>query len=44
MKSGTFTKLYDKWFTSPIPPHGQNLKLPMSEALAAQVRHPTDTP
>jgi len=37
MASGEFTRIYDKWFTSPIPPRGQNLSLPMSEAMKARV-------
>jgi glutamate/aspartate transport system substrate-binding protein len=43
MASGEFTKLYDKWFTQPIPPNGQNLSLPMSEALKARVAKPSDS-
>ncbi len=42
MASGAFTKLYDKWFTQPIPPNGQNLALPMSAALKARVAKPSD--
>ncbi len=44
MASGDFAKLYDKWFTAPIPPGGQNLSLPMSEALKALVQKPSDAP
>ena len=29
MASGAFTKLYAKWFASPIPPHGDNLNFPV---------------
>ncbi len=43
MASGEFTKLYDKWFTSPLAPGGQNLSLPMSEALKARVAKPSDS-
>ena len=43
MKSGDIAKLYDKWFTQPIPPNGQNLSLPMSEALKARVAKPSDS-
>ncbi|WP_224702969.1 amino acid ABC transporter substrate-binding protein [Devosia aquimaris] len=32
--SGEINQIYGKWFTSPIPPKGINLHLPMSEALA----------
>lgn len=42
MQSGTYTELYDKWFTSPIPPHGVSLNLPMSDALKERVSHPSD--
>jgi glutamate/aspartate transport system substrate-binding protein len=42
MASGEFTKLYDKWFTSPIPPNDQNLSLPMSDAMKARVASPSD--
>ena len=44
MKSGEFTKLYDKWFMSPIPPKGVNLNLPMSEQLKANLKTPSDKP
>jgi glutamate/aspartate transport system substrate-binding protein len=42
MASGEFTKLYDKWFTSPIPPNDQNLSLPISDAMKARVASPSD--
>ncbi|WP_395055659.1 transporter substrate-binding domain-containing protein [Polaromonas sp.] len=44
MKSGEFTKLYDKWFMSPIPPKGVNLGLPMSAELKANQKTPSDKP
>ena len=44
MRSGEFTKLYDKWFMSPIPPKGVNLNLPMSEQLKANLKTPSDKP
>lgn len=44
MKSGEFTRLYDKWFLSPIPPKGVNLNLPMSEQLKANLKYPSDAP
>ena len=44
MASGDFGKLYAKWFTAPIPPRGQNLDLPMSDALKALVAKPNDAP
>ncbi|MDE5441734.1 transporter substrate-binding domain-containing protein [Bradyrhizobium sp. CSA207] len=42
MVSGGFDRLYVKWFESPIPPKGQNLQLPMSEAMKARVTSPSD--
>jgi glutamate/aspartate transport system substrate-binding protein len=42
MASGEFTKLYDKWFLSPIPPKNVNLSFPMSDALKQRVAHPSD--
>ena len=42
MGSGEFNKLYSKWFESPIPPKGQNLLLPMSDAMKARVASPSD--
>ena len=44
MKSGEFTRLYNKWFMSPIPPKGVNLNLPMSEQLKANLKAPSDAP
>lgn len=43
MVSGAFTKLYAKWFESPIPPHNENLNFPMSDALKERVAHPSDS-
>lgn len=42
MASGEFNKLYSKWFESPIPPKGQSLMLPMSDAMKARVASPSD--
>ena len=42
MASGAFARLYAKWFTTPIPPSGHNLDLPMSDALKARVAKPSD--
>ncbi|OOG35849.1 transporter substrate-binding domain-containing protein [Polaromonas sp. A23] len=44
MKSGEFSKLYDKWFMSPIPPKGVNLNLPMSAELKANLKAASDKP
>ena len=43
MKSGELDKIYAKWFTSPIPPKGINLNLPMTAALKKVVAAPTDS-
>lgn len=43
MASGEFSKLYNAWFTKPIPPSGQNLELPISSALAARIKSPSDS-
>lgn len=42
MKSGEMEKLYAKWFTSPIPPKGVNMNLPMSNELRDALKNPTD--
>lgn len=42
MSSGEFTRLYAKWFESPIPPKGANLAMPMSEPLKANLREQSD--
>jgi glutamate/aspartate transport system substrate-binding protein len=43
-RSGEIDKLYRRWFESPIPPGGINLKLPMSAAMRRVIAHPTDSP
>ena len=42
MSSGDFTRLYAKWFESPIPPKGANLAMPMSAPLKANLREQSD--
>src|SRR5258707_6194000 len=42
MASGEFNNLYSKWFEQPIPPKGQSLGLPMSDAMKARVASPSD--
>jgi glutamate/aspartate transport system substrate-binding protein len=42
--SGEIMKIYDKWFTKPIPPKGINLNTPVSDALKHVFEHPTDSP
>lgn len=44
MKSGEFTKLYAKWFQSPIPPKGINLNAPMSPELTENLKALSDKP
>ena len=44
IKTGEFTRLYTKWFQSPIPPKGVNLNLPMSEQLKANLQALSDKP
>lgn len=44
MKSGEFSRLYTKWFESPIPPKGMILNMPMSEQLKANLKKPSDKP
>lgn len=43
-KSGDINRIYNKWFTSPIPPRGINLNIPMSEAFKRVVSSPIDSP
>jgi glutamate/aspartate transport system substrate-binding protein len=42
MKSGLYSKLFAKWFESPIPPKGINLAFPMSAKLKSLVESPND--
>lgn len=44
MKSGEFTRLYTKWFESPIPPKGMILNMPMSGQLKANLKAFSDKP
>jgi len=44
IKSGEFSRLYTKWFQSPIPPKGVNLNLPMSDELKANLKALSDKP
>jgi glutamate/aspartate transport system substrate-binding protein len=43
MASGQFEKTYAKWFTSPIPPKGENLAFPLTDALKERIAHPSDS-
>jgi glutamate/aspartate transport system substrate-binding protein len=42
MKSGEIEKIYAKWFTSPIPPKGINMNMPLSKELKEAFKNPTD--
>jgi glutamate/aspartate transport system substrate-binding protein len=42
MNSGELTRIYDKWFMSPIPPKGKSLNLPMSNLLKQLIVTPSD--
>ena len=43
-RSGEIHAIYRRWFESPLPPSGLNLKLPMSAAFRRVIANPTDTP
>lgn len=43
-RRGDIQAIYRKWFQSPIPPKGVNLRLPMSESLKRVIQSPTDSP
>ncbi|GGZ99425.1 glutamate/aspartate ABC transporter substrate-binding protein [Ignatzschineria ureiclastica] len=42
--SGELEKIYDRWFTQPIPPSNVNLEFPLSESMKALFAAPTDQP
>lgn len=42
MKSGEAEKIYTKWFESPVPPKGLNLRFPMSDDMKALFKNPND--
>jgi len=42
MGDGEFSKLYDKWFRSPVPPKGANLNMPMGFLLRDTLNFPSD--
>jgi ABC-type amino acid transport substrate-binding protein len=44
MRSGEFSRLYVKWFESPIPPKGVTLNMPMSEQLRRNLTELSDKP
>ena len=44
MKSGQFEKLYNRWFTQPIPPNNINVNMPMSPELKQNLKDLSDKP
>jgi glutamate/aspartate transport system substrate-binding protein len=42
-KSGEINRIYDKWFTKPVPPKGINYNVPMSPQFKNVVAHPSDS-
>ena len=44
MKSGELDKLYARWFMAPIPPKNVSMNFPMSDALKALIKAPSDAP
>ena len=44
MQDGRLKKMYQKWFTQPIPPRNINLNWPMSAELEKVIANPTDSP
>ena len=40
--SGEAAKLYEKWFTQPVPPKGLNLNFTMSDDMKALYANPND--
>lgn len=42
-KSGEIFKIYDKWFTKPVPPKGLNYNVPMAPLFKNVVSSPTDS-
>jgi glutamate/aspartate transport system substrate-binding protein len=44
MKSGEIEKIYNKWFTSPIPPRNVTVNMPMTASLKNAIANPNDKP
>lgn len=42
-QSGDITRIYNRWFLSPIPPKNINMNFPMPPHLKAVFAHPTDS-
>ncbi|VGO07473.1 Glutamate Aspartate periplasmic binding protein precursor GltI (TC 3.A.1.3.4) [plant metagenome] len=43
ISNGTVARIYDKYFTSPIPPKQINLRYPMSDVLKRALANPSDS-
>ncbi len=44
MKSGELAKIYDKWFSAPIPPRNATVGMAMSASLKEAIASPNDKP
>jgi glutamate/aspartate transport system substrate-binding protein len=44
MTSGEMEKIYNKWFTQPVPPKGLNMKMPLSDEMKSLFKEPNDKP
>ena len=44
MASGGLERIYEKWFTQPIPPRGVNFAAPMEDMLKQAIARPTNSP
>ena len=44
MANGELEKLYNKYYTQPIPPKHMNLNLPMGDTLKKMIANPNDVP
>ena len=44
MKSGELEKIYNKWFTQPIPPRNVAVNMPMTASLKQAIANPNDKP
>jgi len=43
-RSGEIRAIYQRWFESPLPGSGLNLRLPMSPAFLRLIEQPSDSP
>jgi glutamate/aspartate transport system substrate-binding protein len=42
MTSGEAEKIYNKWFTQPVPPKNLNMNMPLSDEMKALYKAPND--